>query len=72
MYQCEICRKVVPPNTPSYKIVVETRPVAYPRRPDANKTRVRGKIEKRDDPGGQGFEIVRELRACPECANRTR
>lgn len=37
-----------------------------PRRPDepGNKSRVR----TRDDPGGSGREIVREVALCPPCA----
>jgi hypothetical protein len=27
------------------------------------------KILKRDDPGGRGWEIVREVTACPDCAS---
>ena len=46
--------------------------MTYPRRENANKVRIHGKIDKRHDKGGTGFEIVRELRACPECANRSR
>lgn len=68
MYRCEICREIVPPHTPSHRVTVETRPVQYPFRSDANTVLVKGKREKRHDPGGSGREIVREVIACPRCA----
>ena len=53
---------------------VETRPVEYPLRekiywhpPDAG-----GKGKWVDDPGGIDTAIVREIRACPTCAERAR
>jgi len=69
MYRCEICKTVVPANTPTVHITAETRAVTYPYRAEANR-KIRkgtGKI-KPSDPGGRGFEIVRELIACPDCA----
>ena len=70
MYRCEICKEVVPPHTPSHRVVTETRPAQYPFRPDANVVLVKGKSEKRHDPGGSGREIAREVIACPRCAGR--
>jgi hypothetical protein len=72
MYRCEICKKVVPANTPSYLVVMDVRPATYARRLGANRFTKNRKTEPRDDPGGSGFEIVRELRACPDCARRRR
>jgi len=68
MYRCEICRNLISPNVPSHNVVVETRPVQYPQRRDANRFTKNRKVEKRDDPGGSGVEIVREVIACPACA----
>ena len=68
MYRCEFCNATIPANTPSRRVVVETRPRTYPYRPEANKFLKKRKIEKRDDPGGHGTEIARELIACPSCA----
>lgn len=69
MYRCEICKNVVPPNTPATRIVVETRAATYPYRPNANRLVKKGKEKKKpDDPGGNGREIVRECLACPRCA----
>jgi hypothetical protein len=71
MYRCEICKNVVPANTPTARITAETRAVTYPYRPEANRkiTKGAGKL-KPHDPGGRGFEIVRELIACPDCAGK--
>ncbi|GMA16852.1 hypothetical protein [Deinococcus metallilatus] len=57
---------------------IQTRARTYPPRKDAhpglprrgrNGRKIpRKHLERRDDPGGQGEEIVRELRCCPACA----
>ena len=70
MYRCQICNTVVPPGNPAHEIVVETRPAVYPHRPGANRFLRKHKIEKRDDRGGSGSEIVRTVIACPRCAAR--
>ena len=74
MYVCEICNTIVLPNTPSTLLVLQTRKRSYPSRNKANKfldPKKPGKnqIIYSDDPGGFGFEIEREVRVCPECAN---
>jgi hypothetical protein len=73
MYRCQLCGTVVPPHTPCHRLVVQTRPSRFPFRSDANRVvrLVNGKRkEKRtDDPGGAGSQIVREVIACPRCAN---
>lgn len=71
MYRCEVCKSLVPPNTPSYRVVTETRPAQYPRRVEANTFKKNGKNEKSDDPGGKGVEIAQERVMCPRCAGRT-
>ena len=70
MYRCDVCDRVVPANTPSNRITVETRAVEYPRRASVHwiPPTDGGKGKWIDDPGGRGTEIVRELRACPACA----
>ena len=75
MFVCQLCGGVVPPRTPAAKVVVHRRPKRYPARPGANKifrTDDRGKSKERvtDDPGGIGWEIGREVLACPDCAVR--
>ncbi len=68
MYRCELCNVVVPSGTPAEIVVVETRPTEYPSRPKAHKHRVGRKMKHSDDPGGAGYEIAREAKACARCA----
>jgi rubredoxin len=67
LYRCHLCGAVVPPNTPAHRKVVETRRREYPFRKDANLFIKDGRPKKTDDPGGVGFEIVREVVVCPSC-----
>ena len=68
-YRCEECNFPVPANTVERRIVVETRPKKYPARQEAHREiqKLLKYPEHRDDPGGQGFETVSELRVCEEC-----
>lgn len=81
MYRCEICQRIVPPRTPATRVVLQTRLVQYPARHNANRLPSRklsaararsipraSHHDPRDDPGGHGYEIVKEARACPDCA----
>ena len=74
MYRCHVCGAIAPPRTPSYQVVVETRERRYPCRPGifppAERAKRKHKDKWKDDPGGAGREIVREVRACPTCAGR--
>lgn len=70
MYRCENCQNVVPPNTKAHRVVIETRLKRYPRRERANKIKEDGKIRHIADPGGIGYETVREITVCPECAKK--
>jgi len=76
MFRCQLCQIVVPPRTPCQRIVLKQRKKKYPYRSEANVVIVRKppkwkpKEEDRDDPGGEGQEIVREVIACPACALR--
>jgi len=67
LYRCHLCGVVVPPNTPAHRKVVETRRREYPFRKDAHLFIKEGRPKKTDDPGGVGFEIVREVVVCPSC-----
>ena len=71
MFRCQQCGAVTPPRVSTETIVVETRPRVYPFRAEAQEVVVwrngSRKIETRDDLGGTGWEIVRELRVCPPC-----
>jgi len=72
MYRCQNCGSVVPTRTPSLWIPIEIRKKVYPPRDNANRIRIRGKKKPilRLDPGGNGFEIVRELKVCNSCNER--
>lgn len=68
MYRCELTGVVIPPNTRCHRIVIESRPMTYRERPEANAQRISGKKKPifRDDPGGTGWETAREVRVSPE------
>jgi hypothetical protein len=73
MYRCQLCRCVVPAGTSSQRLVVQSRHKEYQFRSRANvvvrrKKENKTKKEFRDDPGGEGQEIVQELIICPACA----
>ena len=69
MYRCDVCKTVVPPGTKLGRIPEEIREKTYPPRSDATPYRRPGKKKLRwkDDPGGTGYELVSELKACPRC-----
>jgi len=77
MYRCEYCQQLQAAGISSVLVPVETRVVTYPFREDAlpplpkkqgDRTRRRRTLDRRDDPGGTGYETVRERRCCPTCA----
>jgi hypothetical protein len=81
VFKCQKCNKVSRPKEPSRLLVVETREHIFPFRKDANLVR-QGPVDKKggvhlwrpkrsirtSDRGGKGFQIVREMRTCGECA----
>ena len=79
MFRCELCAlvpelrdrgpRVVPPREKCVMVTVETRPAEYPSRPKAQRLRVGRKLRVADDPGGAGYEIAKEARACMKCAH---
>ncbi len=77
MFICGLCFIYTAPREKATRVVTETREKIYPFRKDANVfmksefedgRRVKGKEEKSNDPGGTGFEIVKEVLACQTCA----
>jgi hypothetical protein len=68
MYKCQVCQQVIPANTKSHRIVVETRVREYPFRKHVNRIKDERKVYYTNDEGGIGREIVREIIACPDCA----
>jgi hypothetical protein len=71
MYRCDVCARVVPANTPSNLIVVETRVVDHPPREEAHwhPPSRGGKGKWVDDPGGRGTQIARTRRVCHDCVS---
>lgn len=74
--KCGLCNTQTKPREKVTRIVVETEEVIYPFRKNANTFMksekigdkfLPGKEEKSDDPGGRGFQIVREVLACKDC-----
>ena len=75
MFRCQLCQCVVPPRTPCHHLVLDRRKRQYPYRSGANtfiRTNESGKRKEyhTDDPGGEGYEVVREVIVCPACAAR--
>jgi hypothetical protein len=69
MYTCQKCGQTVPRRVPAHRLAIETRERSYPFRPKANrKIYVDKKWITPDDPGGTGYETVREIVVCPACA----
>ncbi|MBY0457802.1 MAG: hypothetical protein K2V38_10725 [Gemmataceae bacterium] len=74
MFVCQLCGVTVPPRVPAARVVTRRRSKQYAFRPNANvlwRPDAQGKRKKRTthDPGGQGWEIAHEARACPACAS---
>jgi hypothetical protein len=67
MYICELCKKVVSPYTKEIRIPVEIRARKYPNR-SRTVSKGRGKTKTVTVSGGTGYEIVREIVCCPDCA----
>ena len=69
MFRCEKCGEVVPAGTSAQQVVVQSRDKEYPERTEKQATgRSRYPRERTVDKGGEGQEIVRELKVCPKCA----
>lgn len=66
MYKCEFCKTLIQKNIKSHKVIVEVIRKSYPVRIKAFKHN--GKYV--DDPGGTGYEVVKEKTSCIECKHR--
>ncbi|MBL4848319.1 MAG: hypothetical protein JKY65_22600 [Planctomycetes bacterium] len=65
MYRCEISGELIPAGTRSRKVVLQVRPVNYLQRPDALKKKKKSARRRNSgDPGGNGWEIVKEVFVC--------
>jgi len=77
MFNCDFCGKTAKPGTPCATIVTKRETIEHPARAAAHRFRAwvvefgieKRKIETRDDPGGIGWRIVEEKKACPSCAD---
>ncbi len=68
MYLCENCHQGISATIPSHLITTQTRQKTYPFRTKANHYKdSEGKRKISDDPGGNGQEIVKQQRVCPDC-----
>ena len=82
MFVCQMCACVVGPRIPVTRVAVK-RYKTYPYREKANrKIKVISKeylkslgtvaywYLKKDDPGGEGWELERELLVCKKCGGK--
>lgn len=67
MFNCELCNTSSKPGETAFRVVVETRETTYPFREGVHKFRKDGKKAIKDDPGGKGIEVAREVLAHREC-----
>jgi hypothetical protein len=69
MYQCQNCFTLVSSNQSSHLVAIIKRKKQYSFRADANTyiDKKDGKKKKSNDPGGRGYETVKEIRVCKKC-----
>lgn len=60
-FRCEKCGEAQPVRTSPVSYVAEKRRVIYPERKKGKKV---------IDPGGEGYETVRQLDLCTQCAEK--
>lgn len=69
MFNCQVCGKTTKEGTKCHLITAKRKMHEHPYRSGANrlKDHETGKWEYIADPGGRGWQIVRELKACEDC-----
>lgn len=67
MFRCQQCGKVSQSGEECHKQVIEKREKIYPFREKVFSFCVERKREFRDDKGGTGWEIIKEINVCNEC-----
>jgi hypothetical protein len=67
MFKCDACGQQAHRGEPQTVVAITTREKVYPVRGQANRLCVRTNTYP-DDPGGKGYETVKEVRGCPRCA----
>lgn len=81
MFRCRECKKISKPGESSELVVVAKHLHTFPARLRAHKfkeatqisrsgkiIRKEGRISFKDDPGGRGMQIDKEIRVCQKCA----
>lgn len=66
-YRCEVCKEPSQHGERANKVVTDTRQHQHPFRKDAFEVRVGSWYESRDDKGGTGTQIVKEVVMCEAC-----
>ena len=61
-FRCGVCGEAQEPKASPNMVVVESRNVSYPER-----SKGKGRERQVIDSGGDGWEIVREVKACSVC-----
>jgi hypothetical protein len=65
MFKCGICKKSSQAGEKARRVVIETRNAVYPRIAQAHHYQDReGTWRVKDDPGGCGTQIVKEMLVC--------
>lgn len=67
MYRCQMCGQSTKPGQPIQRVVTQTRIKEYHPRVYWTPGKAGRKVE---DPGGEGREIAKELKVCPDCSFR--
>lgn len=75
-YRCDGCQKAISPGLSCHLVQAIKRKKQYTYRKAVNrpiKYMEKGKLKVMfpDDPGGFGYETVRELKLCATCAEKT-
>jgi hypothetical protein len=68
MYRCYFCKAVVSEGVAAHRVVLKTRRAEYPRRFRMRANKKDRNAKRPEDPGGNGYEIVKEVLACRSCA----
>jgi hypothetical protein len=69
MFKCGICNGLSVPGEKAFPVVVEVREASYPYKEAAHRFRKESKTVIKDDPGGTGIEVAREVLAHRTCVN---
>lgn len=73
MFICQICGKPSKPGEKCHFIIAKRKLITHPFRSSVHKMKnlETGRSEYKEDPGGKGFQIAKELKACGSCKDYT-